>query len=170
MHGGSRLRHLPLIFGLNIRCSRTRLRRRARLVNLRFQISRFLNQDGSKLRVGGCLGELEKRRRLTHEIIPAYHAGSPSTTQRKNTAVGSLVPSRCAKVNTWNFARVVPASIRKIGPQGNMHCGMPQDSRPGTHGPVSVMGACSRGRAGHELVGTVTRLAWNIGLVPGAPH
>jgi hypothetical protein len=31
----------------------------------------------------GCPGELEKRRRLTHEIIPAYHAGSPSTTQRR---------------------------------------------------------------------------------------
>src|SRR5882762_6475349 len=32
---------------------------------------RFLNQHGSKLRVGGFLGKLEQRRHLTHEIIPA---------------------------------------------------------------------------------------------------
>src|SRR5258706_5842858 len=70
-------------FGLNIRRLSTRLPRRTRLIDLRFKISRFLNQNGSKLRVVGCPGELEKRRRLTHEIIPAYHAGSPSTTQRR---------------------------------------------------------------------------------------
>jgi len=61
--------HLPLIFRLNIRGLKTR--RRTRLVNLRFKISRFLNQDDSKLTVGGCLGELEQRRHLTHKIIPA---------------------------------------------------------------------------------------------------
>jgi hypothetical protein len=55
-----------VIFGLDIRGLKTR--RRARLVNLWFQISRFLNQDGSKLRIGGCLGELEQRRHLTHKI------------------------------------------------------------------------------------------------------
>jgi hypothetical protein len=40
------------------------------------------------LRVGGCLGELENRRRLTHEIIPAYHHVSPRSTspQRKITS------------------------------------------------------------------------------------
>src|SRR5258708_26069312 len=105
MHGGSRLRHLPLIFGLNIRCLRTRLRRRARLVNLRFQISRFLNQDGSKLRVGGCLGELEKRRRLTHEILSAYHAGSPYCPAENITQKPAFGSVRSIKVNTWNFAR-----------------------------------------------------------------
>src|SRR5260221_4873682 len=54
-----------------------RVQRGTRLVNLRFKISRFLNQDGGKLRVGGCLGELEKRRRLTHEIIPALSRWFP---------------------------------------------------------------------------------------------
>jgi hypothetical protein len=42
-----------LIFGLNIRRLRPRVGRRARLVDLRFKVSRFLDQDGSKLRVTG---------------------------------------------------------------------------------------------------------------------
>jgi hypothetical protein len=65
--------HLPLIFGLKIRRLRTRVRRRARLVNSRFKISRFLNKDGSELRVCGFLGKFEKRRHLTHKIMPAQH-------------------------------------------------------------------------------------------------
>jgi hypothetical protein len=68
---------LPLPVGLDIRRLRTRVWRRAPLINSRFKVSRFLNQDDRKVRVGGCLGELEKRRRLTHEIIPAYHTGAP---------------------------------------------------------------------------------------------
>jgi hypothetical protein len=47
------------------------LRSRTRLINLRFKISRFRNQDGSKLRVCGFLGKLEKRRYLIKKIIPA---------------------------------------------------------------------------------------------------
>ena len=62
---------MPLPFGLDIRRLRTWVRRRARFINLRFKINCFLNQDGSKPRILGFLGELEKRRRLTHEIMPA---------------------------------------------------------------------------------------------------
>jgi hypothetical protein len=40
-------------------------------VDLRFEIGRFLDQNGRKLEVGGALGEPEKRRRLTREILPA---------------------------------------------------------------------------------------------------
>jgi hypothetical protein len=61
---------VPLPFGRDIR-RLSRVLRRARLVNLRFKISRFLNQNGSKLRVGGCLGKSEKCRHLTHKIILA---------------------------------------------------------------------------------------------------
>ena len=64
-------------FGIDIRRLRTWVRRRTRFINLRFKIGRLLNQDGSKLRVCGFLGKLEKRRRLTREIVPAYHDGSP---------------------------------------------------------------------------------------------
>src|SRR5882762_5056291 len=66
-----------LLFRLCIRRLRSLVRRRTRLINLRFKISRFLNQNGSKLRIGGFLGELEKRRHLTHEIIPALTRCSP---------------------------------------------------------------------------------------------
>ena len=62
---------VPLTFGLGIKRLRAWVRRRAGFINLRFQISRFLNQDGSKLWIGGFPGELEQRRRLTHEILPA---------------------------------------------------------------------------------------------------
>jgi hypothetical protein len=92
----------------HIRCLSTRVRRRARLIDLRFQISRFLNQEGGKLRVGSCLGELENRRRLTHEIIPAYHdvpRALVSPAQIHHAGTGNLVPCGCIKVNTWNFAR-----------------------------------------------------------------
>jgi hypothetical protein len=54
-----------------VRAGIRRLRSRTRLINLRFKISRFRNQDGSKLRVCGFLGKLEKRRYLINEIIPA---------------------------------------------------------------------------------------------------
>jgi hypothetical protein len=58
-------------FGWGIRRLRARVGRRAEFINLRFEISRFPNQDGSKLRIGGFPGELEQRRHLTHEILPA---------------------------------------------------------------------------------------------------
>jgi len=54
-----------------VRTNIRRLRSRTRLINLRFKISRFRNQDGSKLAVCGFLGKLEKRRYLINEIIPA---------------------------------------------------------------------------------------------------
>src|SRR5258706_4496761 len=81
-HGGSTpprdlLLSTRLVFGFDIRRQRAEVRRGAGFINLGFQMSRLLNQDGSKLRVGGGLGELEKRRRLTREIVPAYHGGSP---------------------------------------------------------------------------------------------
>src|SRR5882762_3862784 len=72
-------------FGIDIRRLRIWVRRRTRFVNLRFKIGRFLNQDGSKLWVCGFLGKLEKRRHLTHEIIPAQHNVFP--------AIYSLPPS-----------------------------------------------------------------------------
>jgi hypothetical protein len=61
---------VPLPFGRDIR-RLSRVLRRARLVNLRFKISRFLNQDGSELRVCGFVSKFEKRRYLTHKIMPA---------------------------------------------------------------------------------------------------
>jgi len=42
-------------------------------IDARFEFRRLFNQDGRKFRICGGLGELEKRRRLTHEIQPAYH-------------------------------------------------------------------------------------------------
>ena len=50
---------------------------RSGLVHARFKIGRLLDQDGRKLRVCGGFGELEKSRRLTHEIQSAYHGGFP---------------------------------------------------------------------------------------------
>ncbi len=58
-------------FGIDIRRLSSRVRRRTRFINLRFKISRFLNQHGSKMRIGGFLGKLEQRRHLTHKIISA---------------------------------------------------------------------------------------------------
>jgi hypothetical protein len=64
---GSDVRWQRAGFGTDIR----RLMSRTRLINLRFKISRFRNQHGSKLTVCGFLGKLEKRRYLINEIIPA---------------------------------------------------------------------------------------------------
>ena len=78
-------------FGLDIRRLRTWDRRRTRFINLRFKIGRFLNQDGSKLRVCGFLGKLEKRGHLTHEIIPTQHdvpRDIRPTAQRKTRMSG----------------------------------------------------------------------------------
>ncbi len=78
-------------FGLDIRRLRTWVRRRTRFINLRFKIGRFLNQDGSKPRVCGFLGKLEKRRHLTHEIIPTQHdvpRDIRPTAQRKTRMSG----------------------------------------------------------------------------------
>jgi hypothetical protein len=58
-------------FWFDTRRKRAEARPRVRFINLRFKISRFLNQNGSKLGVASCLGELEQRRHLTHKIIPA---------------------------------------------------------------------------------------------------
>ena len=43
-------------------------------------MGRFLNQDGSKLRVAGCLGELEQRRHLTHKMP---HRSAPKRGSRE---------------------------------------------------------------------------------------
>src|SRR6266404_6928430 len=78
-------------FGLDIRRLRTWVRRRTRFINLRLKIGRFLNQDGSKPRVCGFLGKLEKRRHLTHEIIPTQHdvpRDIRPTAQRKTRTSG----------------------------------------------------------------------------------
>jgi hypothetical protein len=69
--GSSDVRWQRAGFGIDIPRLRSRVRRRTQFINLRFKISRFLNQHGSKRRVGGFLGKLEKRRHLTHKIIPA---------------------------------------------------------------------------------------------------
>jgi hypothetical protein len=67
----------PLLFGLDIR-GQMALIRRARGINLRCKFRGLLDQDGRKLRVCSGLGEPEKRRRLTREIVPADHDTSPT--------------------------------------------------------------------------------------------
>jgi hypothetical protein len=47
--------------------------RRNGLVYLRFEVRRLLHQDGGKLRVVGCVRKLQKRRRLSRQILPADH-------------------------------------------------------------------------------------------------
>ena len=69
LHGPERTKRSA--FRLGIRRLRAWVRRRAEFINLGFEISRLFNQDGSKLRIGGFPGELEQRRRLTHEILSA---------------------------------------------------------------------------------------------------
>src|SRR5260370_37019895 len=93
-------------FGLDIRRLRTWDRRRTRFINLRFKIGRFLNQDGSKLRVCGFLGKFEKRRNLPHEIIPTQHDVSPRYA-RPAQKLDSLEfgSAKCAKVNLGNSGR-----------------------------------------------------------------
>lgn len=90
--------HQSLRFGLDIRCLRTRVPQRACFINLRFKVGRFLDQGGSKLRVGGCLGEVEKCRGLTHEIIPAYHVVPRFTVQpRASRGSRDFVPAEMYK-------------------------------------------------------------------------
>src|SRR3981081_1330584 len=92
-------------FGLDIRRLRTWVRRRTRFINLRFKIGRFLNQDGSKPRVCGFLGKLEKRRHLTHRNNPYSTRCSPRYAPYRpaqNADVWNLVPAKCTKVNFGN--------------------------------------------------------------------
>src|SRR5882762_7793160 len=91
-------------FGIDIRRLRTWVRRRSRFINLRFKISRFLNQDGSKLRVCGFLGKLEKRCHLTHEIIPTQHdvpRDIRPTAQRKTRMSGIWFQTKVNFGNSW---------------------------------------------------------------------
>ena len=80
-----------LLFGLCIRRLRSRIRRRTRLINLRFKISRFLNQNGSELRIADFLGELEQRPRLTRAIALADLYAMPQRTETARRTQG-LVP------------------------------------------------------------------------------
>jgi hypothetical protein len=49
------------------------IRRRARSVNFRFKISRFIHESGGYLGVLGCLGDPKQDRRLTHEVLLSDH-------------------------------------------------------------------------------------------------
>ena len=51
-------------------------------------MSRFLDQNGSKLRIVGGLGELEQRPRLAREIVPTNHDSFPRT-KHANTSRGN---------------------------------------------------------------------------------
>jgi hypothetical protein len=98
---------VPLAFGLDIRRLKSLPRLRVRLISLRFKISRFFDQDGSKPRVGGFLGELEKRRHLTHEIIPAQHTMFPLRYALQNRAKtrqwGIWFRAECANICAPDF-------------------------------------------------------------------
>ena len=99
---------------LDIRRGRPEVRPPARLINLGFQGSCFLNQNGSKLRVGGFLGELEKRRCLTHEIIPN------AAPKRDTRAFGSRVPADPVRSACYRLGALRPPYFGS-GTSGNAH-------------------------------------------------
>jgi hypothetical protein len=47
------------------------------LIDLGFEIGRFFDQGRHNLGIACCLGEFEKYRRLTREIVPANHCTFP---------------------------------------------------------------------------------------------
>jgi hypothetical protein len=87
--------------------------RRTRFINLRFKISRLLNQDGSKLRVCGFLGELEKRRHLTDKIIPTQHDVSPRY---------ALLPSAKTRRRDFGSGEMYKSALRELGAGGELVC------------------------------------------------
>jgi hypothetical protein len=66
-----------------------------------FQISRNIDQGGCNVSVRGGFGEHEKRRRLTREIVLAYHDIFPARLAAQNSKIGiSFRPSRI-KAELW---------------------------------------------------------------------
>jgi hypothetical protein len=89
---------------LNVRGQGAEVRQRSRPVHLRLKFGGLLNQPRRYLRICCCLGEPEKRRRLTHEIPSADHfLISPRfchpSANYITREVGDSFPGFCMKVN-----------------------------------------------------------------------
>jgi hypothetical protein len=80
--------------GLSVRRLWTFVRPRARFINLGEKIGGFLDQGSRKLSVvcGSC--ELNKRRRLTQEILPAYHDIFPARLRSAKLESRDFVPAK----------------------------------------------------------------------------
>ena len=89
---------------LNVRREWYQIERRARSVNFRFNISRLIHQSGGHFGVLGCLGDPKQNRRLTHEVLFAYHCRSlgipaPHIPSRSRAFVPGPMVQKC----TWRF-------------------------------------------------------------------
>jgi hypothetical protein len=91
---------------LDVWCSWTKVGRRRRLVDPRFETGGLFNQNSRKLRISSRAGELKKSCRLTRQIRSTWHCEPRrSAPQQESSRIkAEIVPPQSAKksLTGWN--------------------------------------------------------------------